>query len=238
MIDIHAHILPGLDDGPDSWEETLEMCRIARRDGITGIVASPHIREGIWDNTREGIEEKVSELNDRLDGRLDIEVLCGAEVHAAPNLAKKVKSGVIPTINDNGYMSLELPVELVPPHIEDLIFELRLAKIRPVIAHVERCGWIKREFERIGRFVEMGALIQITAMSMTGEFGRTARAMCVKLLKRGLVHVIASDCHDSGLRAPVLSKAVREAAGVVGEVEALKMVDETPWKIVRGEEIG
>src|SRR3972149_7287238 len=199
MIDIHAHILPGLDDGPRDWAETLEMCRMAKEDGAEGIVATPHIRDGVHPNRRGDIVEKVNELREKIKGRIDLDIFWGADIHIAPDLIDRIKKGEVATINDKGYILLELPDHLVPPHIEDLLFQLRLGNIIPIITHVERSHWIQREFQRIYRFVEMGGLMQITAMSLTGGFGRAARSMAVKLGKLRLAHVIASDSHSQRL---------------------------------------
>jgi len=234
MIDIHAHILPGLDDGPRSWAETLEMCRLAKEDGAEGIVATPHIRDGVHPNRRGDIVEKVNELREKIKGRIDLDIFWGADIHIAPDLIDRIKNGEVATINDRGYILLELPDHLVPPHIEDLLFQLRLGNIIPVITHVERSHWIQREFQRIYRFVEMGALMQITAMSLTGGFGRAARSMAVKLVKLRLAHVIASDSHSQRLRPPGLSSALKIASSIVGEKEARAMVKDTPEKIING----
>ncbi|MBI5644136.1 MAG: capsular biosynthesis protein [Deltaproteobacteria bacterium] len=234
MIDIHTHILPGLDDGPRSWAETLEMCRLAKEDGAEGLVATPHIRDGVYPNRRSDIVEKVNELREKIKGHIDINIFCGAEIHITPDIVDRIKRGEVPTINDKGYILLELPDHLVPPRIEDLLFQLKLERIIPIITHVERSHWIQREFQLIYRFVEMGALMQITAMSLTGGLGRTARRMAMKLVKLRLAHVIASDSHSRGLRPPGLSFALKIASSIVGEKEANAMVKDAPAKIING----
>ncbi len=237
MIDIHTHILAGLDDGPRSWDETIELCRIARKDGVRAIVATPHIMDGVYPNTREVIKEKVLELRERIKGETELQVYWGADARIATDLIDRIKNGDVPTINDNGYLLLELPHDVVPPRTEKFIFDMRLHKITPIITHVERCNWARGGLERVEKFVEMGALIQVTAMSVTGGFGRGARKLTEELLRLGLVHVIASDAHSVERRPTGLSAAVKAAATIVGEQTAMRMVKETPRKIIEGEKV-
>jgi protein-tyrosine phosphatase len=235
MIDIHNHILPGLDDGVGSFDEAIKLCELAKEDGITGLVASPHIREGIYPNSREEILDTLHELRSRIKDRIDIELYSGAEVHIAMDITEKAKRGEIPTINEEGYLLLELPDHLLPPRTEDLIFNLKLAKLNPIIAHPERCAWISNEFERLQDFVKNGAIIQITAMSLTGGFGKSIRSIAKNLLKLGMVSVIASDSHSADHRPPRLSEALKEAEKIIGPERARKLVKENPQKIINGE---
>lgn len=237
MIDIHNHILPGLDDGAADWDEALRLCEIASLDGIKGLVATPHIRDGLYPNSRVEIMDKLQELRIRLAERIDIRIYSGAEVHISMDLPEKIKRGEIPCINEEGYLLLELPERLLPPRIDDLIFDLKLAGITPIIAHPERCGWAGSDFDSLKRFIEHGALVQVTAMSLTGGFGRGVRRITEKLLKLGLVDVIASDSHSPVHRPPHLSTALKAATKIVGDERAEKLVKENPQRIVAGEKI-
>ncbi len=237
MIDIHNHILPGLDDGVGSWDEALTLCELASLDGIEGLVATPHIRDGLYPNSREEIMDKLHELRMKIDDRMEIKIYSGAEVHIAMDIPEKIKRGEIPSINEEGYLLLELPERLLPPRTEDLIFDLKLAKITPIIAHPERCGWAASDLDRLKGFIEQGALVQITAMSLTGGFGKAVRSVTKKLLKKSMVDVIASDSHSAVHRPPKLSAALEEARKIVGEESAEKLVKENPKRIVNGESL-
>ncbi|MEE9542985.1 MAG: CpsB/CapC family capsule biosynthesis tyrosine phosphatase [Thermodesulfobacteriota bacterium] len=237
MIDIHNHILPGLDDGVGSWDEALTLCELASMDGIKGLVATPHIREGIYPNSRDEIMDSLHELRTRLSNRIDIKIYSGAEVHIAMDLVEKINRNEIMSINEEGYLLLELPEHLLPPRTEDLLFNLKLAKITPIIAHPERCSWAVSEFNRLEKFIEDGALVQITAMSLTGGFGKAVRSVAKKLLKLSLVDVIASDSHSAGHRPPKLSGALEAAVKIVGEEAAEKLVKENPQRIIDGKQI-
>lgn len=237
MIDIHCHILPGIDDGPREWEESLAMCEMAVKDGIRTIVATPHINDGPYSNSKEKILKKIDELRTRISGRFELDILPGADIHVTFDLVERLKSKEIPTINNKSYILLELPHEILPPNLESLIFEIRVMGITPIITHVERTHWIKRKFQDIERFIELGALIQITAMSITGEFGRAAKQWSEKLLNEKLVHIIASDGHSINGRPPILSRALDVASSIAGKDEAYAMVHDIPLKVIKGEEV-
>jgi protein-tyrosine phosphatase len=237
MIDIHNHILPGLDDGAKDFDEAVMLCELAAADGIEALVVTPHIRDGLYPNNRDSILKKTAELKDRLSGSCDIEIYAGAEVHLATNIIERIRSKSIMTINDNGYLLLELPEQVLPPRSVEFIFDLKLAGITPIIAHPERYGWVKNEADSLKRFVELGAFLQITAKSLTGGFGKEARSMANYLLKEQMVAVIASDSHSPRHRPAKLSDAVKEAAKVIGEDEAAKLVRENPKRIIKGENL-
>ena len=237
MIDIHSHILPDLDDGARDFDEAVKLLEIAASDGIEAIVATPHIRDGLYPNNLRSITEKTAELREVVAGKVDIEIYTGAEVHISTNIVERVKARTIPTINDKGYMLLELPEFVLPPRTEDLIFDLKLAGITPIIVHPERYGWIRKDRRHLERFVEIGAHLQITGSSLTGGFGKGAREIAKALLKDGLVSVIASDAHSPGHRPPKLRAAQEVAAKIIGVDASMKLVRENPEKILKGEDI-
>jgi protein-tyrosine phosphatase len=237
MIDIHNHILPGIDDGPAEWEESIAMCEMAANDGIRTIVATPHINNGSFANNREKITKKVDELRERVNGKLDLNILIGADMHVSCDLAERIKSKEIPTINNKNHILLELPHEILPPHSEKLIFDMKVMGVTPIITHVERTLWIKGKIREIEKFVQMGALMQITAMSITGDFGSSAKMWSQKLLKEGLVHIIASDAHSIDGRPPLLSRALTAASSIVGKDAAYAMVTDAPSRVINGGEV-
>ena len=240
MIDIHNHILPGLDDGARDWDEAIKLCELAKADGIEAIAVTPHIRDGLYPNNRDKIIEKTNELREKIANRVDIDIYAGAEVHIAMDLPEKIKRGEIPGINEKGYLLLELPEHLLPPRIDDMIFDLKLARITPIIAHPERCTWATgdtNDFERLKRFIDQGALVQLTALSLTGGFGRNIKKISTKMLKLGLIDVIASDSHSPTHRPPKLSAALEAAQKIIGEEKASRLVKENPEKIIKGEPI-
>lgn len=236
MIDLHCHILPGIDDGAKTQEESLKMAEIALRDGIHTIVTTPHTL-GIHSNNIESVKKSIAELTVAFAANgINIRLISGADVPLSPGLMKQIKSGEAGTIN-NGmkYILLELPSYTVPPRTKDIIFELKMNGITPVITHPERNLMIQEDAGILYDLAAMGALCQVTAMSITGDFGEIPQRSAVVLLERRLVHVIASDAHSADYRPPFLSKAVEAAANILGNFkEAERMVKEVPAAIISG----
>jgi protein-tyrosine phosphatase len=240
LIDLHCHILPGLDDGSSSAEESLAMARLALQDGIHTIVATPHTLDGIYDVTLAKITEGVVSFQELLSTRgLDLRVCIGSDVHLSPGMADRIKKGDVGTINNTGkYFLLELPPQTLPSGVKEEIFAMKVQGITPIITHPERHPAILRDRALLYDFIAMGALSQITAMSLTGEFGEGVQRCAQELLKHRLVHVIASDAHSADSRPPLLSRAVNEAAELTGsELFAMSLVSDIPAKILAGEPV-
>ncbi len=233
MIDIHCHILPGMDDGPASLEESLKMCKIAYNDGIRIIVATPHTLNGLYLNGKEEIRNLVEILNSKTD--IDIKILPGADVHISPDIPELIEDGNIMTINDNmRYILIEFPYMNVPQNIDRFLFSLKKRGITPIITHPERNLAIQRDIKIMYELLKMGALSQITGMSITGDFGRDVRVCAENLLTHNLVHIISSDAHSQDLRPPILSKGFSSASRIVGRELALKMVKDNPFAVING----
>ncbi|HHT9137707.1 MAG TPA: tyrosine-protein phosphatase, partial [Candidatus Wunengus sp. YC60] len=238
MIDIHTHILPMIDDGPTMVQESLEMCRIAVNDGINKIIATPHVQNGMYDLDANKVLEKVDMLNQLIKQEgLDLVIFPGAEVHLNDRLldAEILRESSILTINGGKkYILLEFPFQWVPPETEQIIFKLKLMGLTPVLPHLERNYRIQRNPHMVVRYVEMGAILQVTAQSIVGDFDAAPLKCVLWMLKNNLVHVIASDAHSPVARPPILSRAVKIVSDMLGEEAARKMVLENPGTILEG----
>ncbi len=238
MIDLHCHILPGLDDGPQTMEESIRMCRIAYQDGIRTIVATPHTLNGVYQNGRSTILTRVEELCSELrtqNSELPLKILPGSDVHLCETTLQQVDQGEAITIGDGGkYIMIEFPSQAIPYQAERVLFQLLGRGLIPIISHPERNLEIWKRPGRYYEIIKMGCLGQVTAMSLTGEFGPKVRQWAEKLLKSWLVHFIASDAHSGNGRPPILSAAVKAAAKIVGKKEAKKLVTEYPKAILEG----
>ena len=256
MIDIHCHILPGVDDGAKDWDEALEMCALARLDGIHTIVATPHFKPGVYSPGKALIFEKVANLNQRLASRSalpPLTVLPGADNSFQPDILKQIEEGNALSLNPPNptnainlvnapnatlrYVLLELPGYFLFHQVKDLILKLREKNIVPILSHPERIAMIQRNYKLLHEFIQAGALSQVTAMSITGEFGKDIKKFTKTLLTKNLVHIIASDAHSKHRRTPILSRAVTEAATLVGKDQAEMMVKKTPQAIIEGKKI-
>lgn len=270
MIDLHIHILSGLDDGAKTVEEAIRMCLVSFRDGVRTIVAAPHTLNGVYLNDRETVLSKVRDLNKALTERgfqyvesgiqnpdkaiqnperaifdsksetslnseLSFRVLPGADVHFSQDIPRLLDQGEVTTIGDGGrFLCLEFPHQGIPYGAEGVLFQLMARGIIPVISHPERNLEIARRPQRYFEMVRAGCLGQVTAMSITGEFGPEAKTVVEKLMKKRLVHFIASDAHAAEGRDPVLSRARRQAEKIMGEKESWKMVKDYPRAVLEG----
>lgn len=239
MIDLHVHVLPGLDDGPESVSESIEMCRMALSDGVKTVVATPHMRAGCYDNDRDKVLEAVDKLRVILkENRISLTVLAGSDVHIDRDLAKLIEKRVALTVNDNmRHIMIELPSEVVPPNLWEWTFRMARAGFTPILTHPERNIATHRSMDVVREWVRRGGLVQVTAMSLTGEFGKEIRKCAEELIKARLVQVIASDGHSATTRPPVLSGAVKAAASLIGKDNALKLVQEYPAAIIAGKTV-
>jgi len=236
MIDIHTHILPGIDDGPVDLEESLAVARLAVADGTRHMIATPHNADWEQIGNVNQLSEQVQTLQTALDDAgIDLRVYPGSEVHVTPDLAQRWQAGQIISLNRSRYVLIELPFFIYPHYLDQLFFELEVEGATPVLAHAERYRDVQENPDILVPLVERGVLIQITSTSLLGFFGREANKTAVHLLKRGLAHVIASDGHNTDSRPPFLMEGVAVAAEYVGEEAAHKMVTETPHAILHDE---
>ena len=248
MIDIHCHILHGIDDGPRTLKESVEMGEAAVQDGIRTIVATPHTLNGVYQNHRATILSRIQELRSALrrpgassmppvsiDVLPDLKILPGADVYFSEKMFAGLEEGKALTVGDGGkYLLLEFPSQGVPYRAEVALFELITGGITPIISHPERNWEFARRPQRYGDMILSGCLGQVTAMSLTGGFGEPVRQLAEKMLRAGWIHFIASDAHSVKDRSPVLSGAVRKAEKIVGREEAFKMVNDYPQAMLEG----
>jgi len=238
MIDLHNHILHGIDDGAEALEESIEMCRISFHDGIRTIVATPHILPGIYENNRSTILAKVHELKSaicHLQSAMELKILPGADVHFSFDLLQRYENEEIVAVNDQGrYLMVEFEFQGIPYKAEEALFQLLTKGIVPIISHPERNFEIGHNPKRYYEMIQMGCLGQVTAMSLTGEFGPEIKQVAEKLVKKRLIHIIASDAHSAHRRLPILSSGVKAAEKIVGKEEAIRMVTEYPQAILEG----
>jgi protein-tyrosine phosphatase len=245
VIDLHAHILPGIDDGPRSLEEALEMARLAVADGITTMVATPHLfrRKSVEFsnlNRPDDIRQAVERFNEKLvEEDIGLTVLPGCEIPLFMDIVKLVDDQQILTINDTErYICLEMPETVIPPATENIIFELNSRGLTPIITHPERNLVFYDMPDKLRRFVSLGCLAQITARSLTRGFGWGISRFTKRLVREGLIHIMASDAHNVAKRPPVMAQALKKLSKMLGESRARDMVKTIPERIIRGEHLG
>jgi protein-tyrosine phosphatase len=232
MVDIHSHILWELDDGSGSKEESIAMMKVAWENGTTDIVASPHSNSE-FTYRPELVDERIRELNAATGGQP--RVLRGCDFHLSfDNLDHLLDRPETYTINGKQYLLVECPDFHVGKHTETVLQRLVESELVPVVTHPERNPVLQRKLDRVEEWVELGCLVQVTALSVTGGFGSSATSACNKLLDRGLVHVIASDAHDPKHRSPNLDKARKTILSRYGDDAAEILFTENPRNIIEG----
>lgn len=209
MIDIHNHIIPGVDDGSRDIETSIKMLKMAEEDGINTIAATPHYIRGRYETPYDEVLKKVTQLqSEARDRGLDIEIIPGQEVYVDNNTISDYKNKNIGCINKTKYMLIELPMDRMPDDALDIIYELRLLNITPILSHPERYEYIINNISTINEFANEGCLFQINTGSITGIFGKKVQKTAEKLIKHRMCNFIASDSHSTNRRCPGFKDAL------------------------------
>ena len=235
MIDLHCHLLPGIDDGARDLDQSLILARAAVIDGITHTVATPHIHPGRFPNTLATITKAFRTLQAALeDAGIPLKLGMAAEIRLSEEILNMVMLKQVPFLGEwqgDKVLLLELPHSHIPPGAEQLIRWLIKQNIRPMIAHPERNKDVIRDFNKVLPLVREGCLFQVTAGAVAGHFGEGAQVRAVELLEQDLVTILATDAHHEVRRPPVLNIGRAAAAEIVGEEKSWQLVRDNPGKI-------
>jgi protein-tyrosine phosphatase len=233
MIDIHCHILPEVDDGAKDWDTGVQMCQMAHQDGIEHVVATPHANDEYAYN-REAHEERLQRLREACGNVIQLSL--GCDFHLSfENIQDLLKHPERYCIGNTKYLLVEFSDFALPPSCEDLFATLTGAGLRPIITHPERNPILQRKQWQVVQWASEGLTIQVTANSLTGRWGETARRMADFLYQHGALHVIATDAHSVRDRKPVLSQAFEAVASAVGRSVAHALVHDNPLAIISNE---
>lgn len=202
MIDIHTHILPGVDDGAQTEDDSIEMAKAAVEEGIHTIIATPHHKNGSYDNVRENILTYTKILNELFQSEgIPLTLLAGQETRINGDMVEDLENGDILPINDTKYVFVEFSSTQVPRYAKQLLFDIQVAGYTPIIVHPERNQELMERPNRLYEFVRKGALTQITAGSLIGKFGKNIQKFTHQLIEANLTHFIASDAHNTTTRS-------------------------------------
>lgn len=238
MIDLHTHILPGLDDGARDWDESLEMVRISVDDGVQSLAVTPHmLPDGAFANRTGQVLPLLDELKRRVADRgIPLELVAGGEIYISPQTPAGVRAGELLTYGSAGkFALLELPGSEVPPWVESVFFDLQVAGVLPVLAHPERNIAVMKDVDTLVTWVRRGLFLQVNARSLTGESGPKVQRAAEELLERRVVHLLASDTHGPLRRPPGLGKARSRAEAIAGRDVAEALVLQNPRRVLMGE---
>ncbi|MDU1828577.1 tyrosine-protein phosphatase [Anaerococcus sp.] len=231
MIDIHNHIVYGVDDGSRNLDESIKMVELYKKAGFDQIIATSHYDKSRYTVDANEIKEKVSIINDEIEKRtLDFKVYPGHEIQVELDMIKKIKSGNLLTLNNSRYVLCELSFVNKPTFLKDLFYNLELEGYVPIIAHVERYPYVENNIEWLEDFIKMGVLIQINYSSIKSNFEITR-----ELLERNMVHIIGTDSHQSEWRNPDIRAYKDEILKIVSEERFEILSTINPAKVINDE---
>jgi protein-tyrosine phosphatase len=211
MIDIHCHILPGVDDGAGTMEDSIAMAKAAVHGGIDTIIATPHHLNGSYDNEKAAIINHTAALNERLQREgVPLTILPGQETRLNGEMVDGLEQGELLTQNETNYLFVEFPSDHVPGYAKQMLFDLQVAGYTPIIVHPERNREILEHPSTLYQFVQKGALTQVTAASVLGKFGKKIQKLSHQLIEANLTHFIATDAHNTTTRGFCLREAYTE----------------------------
>jgi len=235
MVDIHCHILPGIDDGSETWETTAQMCRVAARDGITHIVATPHCN-GSYEYDRAHFTNMLATLSEVAGERLTFTI--GCDFHLSPRNLEAAMNDPRPfAIGDTKYLMIEFDHQSIPGNASEMLMALVARGMVPIITHPERNAFLLKNLGTVQEFIKIGCLSQVTANAFTGFWGPHSKKTAEKLLQKRAIHIVATDAHDLHLRPPILSEARKRVGSLAGAAIAEKLFVQNPAAVVAGKSI-
>ncbi len=234
-VDLHLHILPNIDDGVRSIEESLQVCRGLKRLGYDHLVTTPHIRRGMFENRKPGLQQAFEAFAAQVASEADMPTLgLSAEHHCDETFLELFETGQLLPYPGGHALLIEFPNEALPLQFEQLAFRLRLQRMTPVIAHPERYVPLFRRTDPIDRLIDQDVLFQLDLLSLVNKFGRSARAAAERMLEEGVYAIAASDCHR---REDVdrTAEAIERLKDLVGDEEANLLLGENPRRLLEGQ---
>lgn len=234
IYDLHNHLLPSIDDGPDDMEETLEIVKISSNQGVKFILATPHKKDVNELHSINHIRDLADKTNELASARgYEAKIKLGMENHLDTALVGDIQNGCALTMNEGKYILVEMPWEDIEIDVVSILTDIQDIGLTPVIAHPERMKMFINNYEFLHELVDQGALMQLTASSLYGKFGKEIEVFSHEILSDGLCHIIASDTHMArGQREPDLIKGFEFASKIVGPEDAFKLVSDNPRELL------
>jgi protein-tyrosine phosphatase len=233
MIDLHSHILPGLDDGAASLAVSIDMARAYVAQGVECVACTPHILPGLYHNTGPQIRSDLRKLQQSLNSaEIPLRLVTGADNHMVQNFVARLRDGHLLTLADSRYVLIEPPHHLAPPQLENLCFDVLAACYVPILTHPERLTWIEGNYNKVQGLAARGVWMQVTSGSLLGRFGRRAQYWAERMLSEGLVQILATDAHDNSRRPPDLFQGRAAAERLIGAHNAEYLVATHPMIVL------
>lgn len=218
MVDIHSHLIPSVDDGANSIEETFELIREAEEAGYTDIILTPHYMTNAYKQapkTLNLLKEKLQQIVDK--EKINVKLHTGMEIYISDNLLNLLEQKEVITLANSKYLLMELPLNTKVQYLENIIFRLKEKNIIPIIAHPERYKFVQKNPQKVEELIENGCLIQSNIGSVSGVYGGQAKKTIKYLLKNDLVHFLATDTHRKNTIYPLVGKTIKKIQKVIGK---------------------
>jgi len=237
LIDIHTHILPGIDDGSKDINESLDILRALVNQGVTEVIATPHIITGVYNNTKKIIDEKIEQLKTEIiANKLPIKVYKGAELYYEPNIIEKTKQEELNLAGSN-YILIESDLQRFPDNFEKTLYQFQVAGYIPILAHAERFTPFLNDFNRLINIANRGILIQLNSGSFFGNYGENVQKLAYRILQTGCVHFIASDVHHLNTRPVLMKQIYQYLSEHYTEDLAKLLLEENPGRVIHNEPV-
>ncbi|WP_350345073.1 CpsB/CapC family capsule biosynthesis tyrosine phosphatase [Proteinivorax tanatarense] len=237
MIDVHSHILPGIDDGASCIEQAIEMAKIAQQENITKIISTPHYLGEGQDASKESILKAAKLLNQScVDNGIDIDILVGQELYANINLLEDIKNNNVLPLANTDFLLIEFPMMSLPSWADDILHGIMVLGYKPVIAHPERYGYVINNPDIVKEWINMGCFTQINSMSITGRFGSKVQKVVKELATRDMIHLLGTDSHSHRGRSPKVQDSISLLKNWIGTKDA-KMVVDNGFRLLENQEL-
>ena len=238
MIDIHSHILPNIDDGSRSIDETFNLIKEAKNVGFDAIVLTSHYMEGYYETNVPERKVWVNAIYENLQAKnIDINLYLGNEIYMSENIIKLLEEGKASTINDTSYVLFELPLNAEPLNLYDTIYEMQQYKLVPILAHPERYSFVQREPELVYDLVEKGVLMQANYGSIIGQYGNKAQMIVKKFFEGNMIHLLGSDVHKQNTIYPKIPQILSELNELIGEEKLEELTTINPNLVLHNKRI-
>ena len=238
MIDLHSHILPNIDDGSRSIEETFNLIKEAKNVGFDAIISTSHYMENYYETDTPEREVWVNAIYENLQAKnIDIKLYLGNEIYLSENIIKLLEEGKASTINDTSYVLFEMPLNAEPLNLYDIVYQMLQCKLVPILAHPERYSFVQKEPELIYDLIQKGVLMQANYGSIIGQYGEKAKIIVKKFFENNMIHFLGSDVHRQNTIYPKIPQILVELNSLIGEEKLEELTTTNPSLVLKNKRI-
>ena len=238
MIDVHSHILPNIDDGSRSIDETFNLIKEAKEAGFEGIICTSHYMENYYETDRPEREVWINAIHENLKNKnIEMNLYLGNEIYMSDNIIKLLEDGKATTMNDTSYVLFELPLNVEPMNLYDMVYEMQQYKIVPILAHPERYSFVQTDPELIYDLIDKGVLMQANYGSIVGQYGKKAQMIVQKFLENNMIHMLGTDAHRQNTIYTKIPEILVELKSLIGEEKLNELTTINPELVINNKRI-